>query len=123
MTEHVVKRRRGLSIAFGLAAAVIVSNIGPIYAVPLLIVALPVVFLTLSRAVMGAAIEPDFEWLLAAFGVAWLVLLPFAPIVRSSPEAMPIWVAIGVVPALLAAVSAVGRRMARSHDARHRMPP
>ena len=113
-------RRRLASIAFGLVAALIVTRIGPVYATPLLIVALPVVFLTVSRAATGATMQPDFEWLLFAFGGAWLLLLPFAPIVRTTPEAMPYWLALGLAPMLLAIALALGRRLAMSRAMQRR---
>ena len=104
-----MKRRGVVSIAFGLGAALLVAGIGPFYATPLLIVALPVAFLTISRAATGSTIDPDFEWLLFAFSVTWLVLLPVAPVVHNAPEAWPVWTAIGVIP-LLVAISLLGRR-------------
>ena len=106
------RQNRVLSAAFGLVAAFVVAMIGPVYATPLLIVALPVVFLTVSRAVTGTTLQPDFAWLLGAFGLMWLVVLLLAPIVRNSPEAMPYWIALGVIPILLAIAPALRRRMA-----------
>ena len=111
-----MKRRVVLSIAFGLGASLIVAGIGPFYATPLLIVALPVVFLTISRAATGSTTEPDFEWLLFAFAVTWLVLWPVAPIIRNSPEAWPLWAALGVIPLLGAIALLVRRRLFASRD-------
>jgi hypothetical protein len=99
-----------VSIAFGVAAALVVARIGPFYATPLLIVALPVVFLTISRAATGSTIQPDFEWLLFAFAGTWLVLWPVAPITRNSPDAWPVWAAVGVIPLLGAIALWVRRR-------------
>ena len=111
-----MKRRAVLSIAFGLAAALVVAGIGPLYAAPLLIIAVPVVFLTISRAATGSTIEPDFEWLLFAFGVAWLLVFLISPVVRNSPEAWSFWVALGVIPLLLAMALAVRRRLFDPRD-------
>ena len=105
-----VTRRTVASVAFGLAAALVVATIGPVYATPLLIVALPVVFLTVSRVATGATTQPDFEWLLFAFGVSWLIALPFAPTVRNGPAAMPYWLALGLAPVLVAVVLLIRRR-------------
>lgn len=110
------KRATLVSIAFGVAAALVVARIGPLYATPLLIVALPVVFLTISRAATGSAIQPDFEWLLFAFAVTWLVVWPVAPIIRNSPEAWPVWAALGVVPLLAALTLLVRRRLFAARD-------
>lgn len=112
------KPRRAVvvSIAFGVTAALVVARIGPVYATPLLIVALPVLFLTISRAATGSTIRPDFVWVLIAFAVAWLVLWPIAPIIRNSPEEWPVWAALGVIPLLGAIVLSVRRWLSVSRD-------
>ena len=114
-----MKRRGVLSIAFGVVAALIVAGIGPFYAVPLLIVALPVVFLTMSRATTGSTIAPDFGWVLVAFGVAWLLIFLLSPIVQNSPEAHSFWVGLGVVPVVLAMALAIRRRLNETRDVAH----
>jgi hypothetical protein len=93
-------RSRTVSVVVGLAAAVVVGLIGPIYAALILICATPLIFLTLSRAVTGRTIDPAWPWLLIAFGVAWFVLLPVAPIVQGATSSVPdgpwaVWAVIG----------------------------
>jgi hypothetical protein len=112
------KRATLVSIAFGVAAAVVVARIGPFYATPLLIVALPVVFLTISRAATGSMIPPAVDWLLLAFAAAWLVLWPVAPIIHSSPEGWPVWAALGVIPLLGGIALSVRRRRFAARDIR-----
>ena len=111
-----MRRAAALSIAFGVGAALVVAGIGPIYATPLLIVALPVVFLTVSRAATGSTIKPDVEWVLFAFGLAWLVVSPVAPVTRNAPEAWAVWSALGVIPLLLAIVLLIRRRLLAPGD-------
>lgn len=104
-----------VSILYGVGAAVAVALVGPVYATPVLIVAFPVVFLTVSRAVTGSTIEANIEWLLFAFAVAWFLLVPLSPIVRRSLDIdasrWPLWLFLGVVPLLAAATLAVRRRL------------
>lgn len=126
MDSHgTMKRSDVLSILFGLGGALVVAFIGPVYAAPLLIVAVPVLFLTISRAVTGSPIQPDLAWLLLAFAIAWLVVLPIAPIapiVRSSggapADAWIYWIGLGIIPLLLAISIAVRRRLFDAHDIR-----
>ena len=120
MTDRHAKRGTVVSIAFGVVAALVVARIGPVYATPLLIVALPVVFLTISRAATGSTTQPGFTWLLFAFAVTWLGLWPVAPIIRNSPDAWPVWGAVGVLPLLGAVVLLVRRRLFASRDIRAR---
>lgn len=107
-----------LSIAFGIGAALLVALIGPLYAAPALIVAFPLVFLTLSRTLTRSTIQPDVPRLLGAFAVAWLLLLPVAPVVQGSTEvgartAWAWWVALGGVPLLFAIALVVRDRLAK----------
>lgn len=110
---------RTISIAFGLAGAGVVALVGPVYGGLVLILAVPVVFLTLSRAITGATLQPDFAFLLASFGLAWLLVLPFAPITRNSGEPAPpdVWileVGVGVAPLLMAVLLFARRRLVRT---------
>ena len=104
-----------VSILFGVGAAVVVALIGPVYATPALIVAFPILFLTVSRAVTGSTTQPNLRWLLFAFAVAWLLLLPVSPIVWRSvdngPSTWPLLLFLVVVPLLAAATLAVRRRL------------
>lgn len=101
MTAH---RKRFLSALFGLGSAVVVGLVGPLYGGLVLLLAFPLVFRTASRVAPA--------WLLATFGVAWLLLLAtgVAPIVQNSPDAAGFWLAVGLVPlALAGAIVGVAR--------------
>jgi hypothetical protein len=90
-------RRRLLSALFGLGGAVVVGLVGPLYGGLVLVLAFPLVFRTASRVAPA--------WLLATFGIAWLLFLVTsgAPTLRNSPaDAAGFWLAMGVVPLALA---------------------
>jgi hypothetical protein len=114
-------RSRAVSVLVGLGAAVVIALVGPLYGGLVVTCATPLVFLTLSRALIGRTIDPTWTWMLIAFGLGWFALLPVAPFIQgsvsNSPEnASSIWVAsavIGLVPMLLAAgLVALARRRA-----------
>jgi hypothetical protein len=110
-----VNRSHTLSLLYGLGAAFVAALIGPFYAMIPLILATPIVFLTFGRAVTGSPIQPDFERLLGAFGLAWLLLLPVAPAVQRAVEvgSANVWtwsLALGFAPLLVALASTVRRR-------------
>ena len=93
-----------ISILFGMASALTVAVIGPIYAAPLLLCALPITFVTASRLVLGSPTKPHWAAMLIAFGLAWLLLFPVAPIVHPGSDRdigpTPMWLALGIVPLL-----------------------
>lgn len=114
--ESVTRFGRPLSVGYGLLGALIAAIIGPFYALLPLILALPVVFLTLSRAILGRPSRPDWAWLGASSGLLFLVLVQFEPIVRFSDEAPPPglyagWAWIGVAALAITAVIVVVDRI------------
>jgi hypothetical protein len=107
---------RRLSVGYGLVGALVAAIIGPFYALLPLILALPVVFLTLSRAILGRPSRPDWAWLAASFGALFILVVSFEPLVRFSDAAPPRdlytgWAWIGVVALAIAALIVVGRRI------------
>lgn len=119
-------RSRAVSALVGLGAAVVFALVGPMYGGLVSILAIPLIFLTLSRTLTGRTIDPTWTWLLTAFGVGWFALLPVAPFVQVSISNVPenassIWVAsavIGSVPILIAAglIARAGLRASRARD-------
>jgi hypothetical protein len=94
----------------------VAAIIGPFYALLPLILALPVVFLTLSRAILGRPSRPDWAWLAASFGALFVLVVPFEPLVRFSDEVPPpdlyaSWAWIGVGAFAAAALIVVVRRI------------
>jgi hypothetical protein len=91
------RRKRLSSVLFGLGSAVVIGLVGPLYGGLVLVLAFPLVF--------RAAIRVAPAWLLAAFGISWLLLLATgtAPFVRNSlTDGGGLWTTIGVVPLALA---------------------
>lgn len=102
-------RSRRASLAFGVLSALLVAVIGPLYAAPLLICALPVAFLTIPRIFFATTNRPDWGPMLIAFGVSWLVLLPVAPVVRpagieNDGTVWAMWIGVGALPILVGAL-------------------
>jgi uncharacterized membrane protein len=103
------RRKRLISVLFGLGSAVVIGLVGPLarrdadesahrpYGGLVLLLAFPLVFRT--------AIQVAPAWLLAAFGISWLLLVATgtAPFLRNSlTDGGGLWIAIGVVPLGLA---------------------
>jgi hypothetical protein len=113
-------RSRLVSAVAGFAGAVVIALVGPLYGGLVLICGTPLIFLTLSRALIGATTDPAWPWLLTAFGIGWFVLVPVAPFVQHpNPLSTDEWelvVAIGLVPILggsaLVGLSRIRRRSA-----------
>jgi hypothetical protein len=91
------RRKRLISVLFGLGSAVVIGLVGPLYGGLVLLLAFPLVFRT--------AIQVAPAWPLAAFGISWLLLVATgtAPFLRNSlTDGGGLWIAIGVVPLGLA---------------------
>jgi hypothetical protein len=70
-----------MSITVGISAAVLVGLVGPLWGGLVVVLATPVVFLTVSRALFHAETAPEWDLLLVSGGLAWIAFLPFAPVV------------------------------------------
>lgn len=104
------------SIAVGAGAAAVVALVGPLYGGLVVVLAVPVVFLTLSRLLFGSETRPLWGTLLIAAGVAWFILLAVSPFARNALDAHPesrLWLLlIGVMPvAVGAAITVRARRL------------
>jgi hypothetical protein len=111
-----------MSMGFGTVGAIVVALVGPVWGGLVLILATPICFLTVSRALLGSTTDPAWEWLLASLGIAWLALLPVAPIVHASglepsPDEWTVLICLGAVP-LLAGLALALRAWYRSRSAR-----
>lgn len=96
LMKDIATRQAMVSIAFGLSSAIVISFAGPIYGGIPVILAYPLAFRGKSR--------PTVHWLATAFGIAWLTLIPVAPLFRGAPaDLWPMWVSVGIAPLALAA--------------------
>lgn len=90
------------SIAAGAGAAGVFALVGPLYGGLVVVLAVPVVFLTLSRMLFGSETGPVWGTLLIAAGVAWFMLLAVSPFARNALDAHPeswLWLLlVGAVP-------------------------
>jgi hypothetical protein len=120
-------RSRWLSVIVGIGAAAVISLVGPVYGAPVLICAVALAFLTLSRFVFGSETVPAWDALLIAAGLSWFGLLPFAPIVHAggrdpTPSEWVTWVGIGAAPLvlglLLSPIAGIKRGLSRDIDRR-----
>jgi len=104
--ESGVNPRRVRSVLFGIASAIVVGLIGPLYATPILILSFALVFRTTARV--------SAESLLAAFAVAWFTVMVISPpLISNTPDSLPFWVGIGIVGMVLAAGFALTARPRR----------
>ena len=107
-----------MSIAVGMFAAVAVGLVGPLWGGLVVVLARPVIFLTVSRALLGSETAPEWDVLLLTAGVAWLVFLPFAPAVHwEGVLTSDDWrwlLAIGAIPLLGAGLAHWRRRSTAS---------
>ena len=123
--DNEMSRPIALSIVVGIASAVVIGLVGPLWGGLVVVLGLPVVFLTISRLLFGTETRRVWSALLVAAGLTWLALLPVAPFPTNALAAEPAtvgWlVAIGAVPVLVGfAVVVAGATAFGTRDIRRR---
>lgn len=115
-----IDRERPISILFGLGSAVVIGLVGPLFGGLMLLLAFPLVFRTTKRVAPA--------WLLAAFGISWLIVVATGTgaFVRNSEmlDNRALLTALWVAPLVLAgAIVATGRVRSGSPSTSGRQSP
>lgn len=109
-----------MSITTGVAAAGVIALVGPLYGGLIVVLGVPLVFLTLSRTLFGSETRRMWSYMLMAAGVAWFTFLPVSPFARRSLDAHPdtwAWlVTIGAVPLVAGALFGLRARQLRTES-------
>jgi hypothetical protein len=114
------------SVGLGTATAIAVGFLGPIwaspitavYALPVALIVLLVVFVVVQWA-RRSTLAPQWWWVLTAYGIVRLILLPVAPLVTGSAQHVTEdifwwWLSLGIAPLAAGVVLGMLGRLSRN---------